>query len=153
MKRSMVLTWLFGAKPVRHNPAPAVAPPITHKVVTKWTPISHNELPEKTGKWRRTPGLTPQRCGFVPPTPGYAPCTREPHSDGPCAHPLLKVKVQPRSALYHFVAARARCAVLSQDEGLSFDIFVEATRRRDAIARFTRSFPEFVFTELNRAKP
>lgn len=29
------------------------------------------------------------RCGFVPPTPGYAPCTRPKHADGPCAHPRL----------------------------------------------------------------
>jgi hypothetical protein len=27
-------------------------------------------------------------CGFVPPTPGYAPCTREDGHDGPCAHPF-----------------------------------------------------------------
>lgn len=26
-------------------------------------------------------------CGFVPPTPGYAPCTRTKGHDGPCAHP------------------------------------------------------------------
>jgi hypothetical protein len=128
---------LWRSKYPRVNNAPAVAPPVIHKVITKWTPISHNEPLRKN-------------CGFVPPTPGYAPCTREPHSSGPCAHPLLKPKAQPRSALYHFVAARARCTVLPQDEGLSFDIFVEATRRRDAIARFNRNFPEFVFTELAR---
>jgi hypothetical protein len=29
-------------------------------------------------------------CGFIPPTPGYAPCTRERGHSGPCAHPLLK---------------------------------------------------------------
>jgi hypothetical protein len=28
-------------------------------------------------------------CGFVPPTPGYAPCTREADHDGPCAHSLI----------------------------------------------------------------
>lgn len=28
------------------------------------------------------------RCGFVPPTPGYAPCTRLDGHDGPCAHPF-----------------------------------------------------------------
>src|ERR1035437_3885703 len=27
-------------------------------------------------------------CGFVPPTPGYAPCTRERGHGGPCAHEL-----------------------------------------------------------------
>lgn len=27
-------------------------------------------------------------CGFVPPTPGYAPCTRAGGHEGPCAHPL-----------------------------------------------------------------
>lgn len=27
-------------------------------------------------------------CGRIPPTPGYGPCTRPPHADGPCAHPL-----------------------------------------------------------------
>lgn len=64
-------------RPRPFTPTPAVAPPITHKVVTKWTPISHNVELRKT-------------CGFVPPTQGYAPCTREPHSEGPCAHPLLK---------------------------------------------------------------
>lgn len=29
-----------------------------------------------------------ERCGFVPPTPGYAPCTREKGHGGPCAHAL-----------------------------------------------------------------
>lgn len=28
-----------------------------------------------------------ERCGFVPPTPGFAPCTRDKGHDGPCAHP------------------------------------------------------------------
>ncbi len=28
------------------------------------------------------------RCGFVPPTPGYGPCTRNRGHEGPCAHPL-----------------------------------------------------------------
>jgi hypothetical protein len=27
-------------------------------------------------------------CGFKPPTPGYAACTREKGHTGPCAHPL-----------------------------------------------------------------
>lgn len=27
-------------------------------------------------------------CGFIPPTPGYAACTREKGHTGPCAHPL-----------------------------------------------------------------
>jgi hypothetical protein len=30
-------------------------------------------------------------CGFVPPTPGYAACTRNKGHDGPCAHPLASV--------------------------------------------------------------
>ena len=30
-----------------------------------------------------------ERCGYVPPTPGYAPCSRKPHLEGPCAHELL----------------------------------------------------------------
>jgi hypothetical protein len=29
-----------------------------------------------------------ESCGFIPPTPGYAPCTRQKGHDGPCAHPL-----------------------------------------------------------------
>jgi hypothetical protein len=29
-----------------------------------------------------------EKCGFVAPTPGYAPCTREKGHDGPCAHDL-----------------------------------------------------------------
>ncbi len=28
------------------------------------------------------------RCGFIPSTPGYAPCTRAKGHDGPCAHDL-----------------------------------------------------------------
>lgn len=40
--------------------------------------------------------MTSKLCGFVPPTPGYAPCTRpreregEIGHEGPCAHPLLE---------------------------------------------------------------
>jgi hypothetical protein len=29
----------------------------------------------------------PARCGFVPPYPGYAGCTRDKGHSGPCAHP------------------------------------------------------------------
>lgn len=32
--------------------------------------------------------VPPTPCGFTPPTPGYAPCTRNKGHDGPCAHPL-----------------------------------------------------------------
>lgn len=43
--------------------------------------------------WRMRELVRPQvmqteRCGFVPPTPGYAPCTRDKGHNGPCAHPL-----------------------------------------------------------------
>lgn len=40
-------------------------------------------------------------CGFVPPTPGYAPCTRDdgPGHDGPCAHPL-KMSFPPPHGLH-----------------------------------------------------
>jgi len=34
-------------------------------------------------------------CGFVPPTPGYAPCTRAKGHEGPCAHPLAKIPGRP----------------------------------------------------------
>jgi hypothetical protein len=62
------LKWVWRGRPrIKHH---------THLFTAQWTPISHNEPLRKT-------------CGFVPPTPGYAPCTREPHSSGPCAHPLL----------------------------------------------------------------
>ncbi len=27
-------------------------------------------------------------CAFVPPTPGYMPCTRDASHSGPCAHPI-----------------------------------------------------------------
>jgi hypothetical protein len=38
---------------------------------------------------RKLATLAPaERCGFVPPTPGYAPCTRAKGHDGPCAHDL-----------------------------------------------------------------
>ncbi len=41
---------------------------------------------------RLAPELLEPRCGFVPPTPGFAPCTRPPHKTGPCAHPLLGLR-------------------------------------------------------------
>lgn len=34
----------------------------------------------------------PIRCGLVPPTPGYAGCTRDKGHNGPCAHALLKAE-------------------------------------------------------------
>lgn len=35
--------------------------------------------------------VDPPVCGFVPPTPGYAACTRSKGHDGPCAHERLEV--------------------------------------------------------------
>lgn len=29
-------------------------------------------------------------CGFIPPTPGYAPCTRDKGHSGPCAHDFIR---------------------------------------------------------------
>jgi hypothetical protein len=37
-----------------------------------------------------------QVCGFVPPTPGYAACTRAKGHDGPCAHHELQPNVPNR---------------------------------------------------------
>jgi hypothetical protein len=34
--------------------------------------------------------MTNTRCGFIPPTPCYAPCTREWGHSGPCAHPFAE---------------------------------------------------------------
>lgn len=34
-------------------------------------------------------------CLFVPPTPGYAPCSREKGHDGPCAHELSEISNEP----------------------------------------------------------
>ena len=49
----------------------------------KRTPAAVGEQPTKS-----------RSCGFIPPTPGYAPCTRSACHDGPCAHPL-KFDAQP----------------------------------------------------------
>lgn len=34
-----------------------------------------------------------EACGYIPPTPGYGPCTRDRGHEGPCAHELLSFSV------------------------------------------------------------
>lgn len=61
-------------RPRPFTPAPSVAPPLNHKVVTQWTPISHNEK-----HLRKT-------CGFVTRAgTKFMQCKRVGNHDGPCA--------------------------------------------------------------------
>jgi hypothetical protein len=43
------------------------------------------------------------RCNFIPPTAGYAPCSREKGHDGPCAH--------------EYKYGRILCAAIKYDDG------------------------------------
>jgi hypothetical protein len=52
-------------------------------------PMSSPAPPPTGGSAAQPPERTRQSCGITPLSPGYAPCTREPGHDGPCAHHLI----------------------------------------------------------------
>jgi hypothetical protein len=94
--------WTF--EPLREERAPDGSVQITSDIRVKWwgwpifiaAAILHGLWDLVTGwfvleVWpanRPIVKVPRARCGFVPPTPGYAPCTREAGHAGPCAHPL-----------------------------------------------------------------
>lgn len=51
-----------------------------------------------------------------------------------------------------YIITACQRRVLPQDEGIMFEILVRAPRRRDALARFRRCFPDFIYTAIEKVK-
>lgn len=63
--------------------------------------------------------VTSPSCGFVPPTPGYAGCTRSFGHDGPCAHHYIGEAPQPTNQELDLQAMQALRNL--QEQPLDFD--------------------------------
>lgn len=65
------------------------------EMVTLFNAALPEDPPQTTPHYHKDPkfydqlGMEPA-CAREAATPGYAPCTRPPHEDGPCAHPLAE---------------------------------------------------------------